>query len=197
VKKFIASSIALVAVFVGGMGVRAALDSPGIVGPPLIDRANAQIKLSGQLKPTTCVGVGGVKYETYFGAWSGGESQLLPDPTPRPLSGTLTVTGIQWTINLVTGRGLLTGAAKLSSASAGPLYSGRLTLITQGVPATGALVPARGWIQATVLPTKPPYFLFANVEFRISPTGATGQFGDVPGSLGIPDYSVVANADVC
>jgi hypothetical protein len=119
-KKFIATGIALVAVFFGGMAVRAAVDGPGIVGPPLIDRANAGIKLSGNLKSTTCAGVSAVKYITYTGSWKGTETQILPDPTPRPLSGTLTVSGIAWTINLSTGRGVLTGAIGLSSAAAGP-----------------------------------------------------------------------------
>jgi hypothetical protein len=197
VKKVIASGIALVAVFFGGMAVRAAVGSPGIVGPPLVDRANATIKLAGNLQSTTCVGVNSVKYITYAGSWKGTESQILPDPTPRPLSGNLTVTGIEWTINLSNDRGVLTGTAKLSSPAAGPLYSGKLTLVTQGLPAVGALVPARGWIAAGLLPTPNPYSLTANVEFRLSPTGATGQFGDAAGSLGIPDYSVVANKDVC
>jgi hypothetical protein len=197
VKKVIASGIALVAVFFGGMAVRAAVETPQIVGPPLIDRANAMIKLAGNLQPTTCVGVSGVKYITYAGSWKGTETRILPDPTPRPLSGNLTVTAIEWTINLTTGRGELTGTAKLSSPAAGPLYSGKLTLVTQGVPAVGALVPARGWIAAGLLPTPNPYSLMANVEFQLSPTGATGQFGDAAGSLGIPDFSVVANKDVC
>ncbi len=196
-KKFIASGIALVAVFFGGMAVRAAVDGPGIVGPPLIDRANAGIKLSGNLQSTTCAGVSSVKYITYTGAWKGTETQILPDPTPRPLSGTLTVTGIDWTINLSTGRGVLTGAVKLSSPAAGPLYTGRITLVSQGIPATGALVPARGWIAANVLPTPSTYALIANVEFRLSPTTAAGQFGDAAGSLGIPDFSVVENHDIC
>jgi hypothetical protein len=37
--------------------------------------------------------------------------------------------------------------------------------------------------------------LVANVEFKVSTTSATGQFGDLAGSgsLGFPDYSVVTN----
>jgi len=35
--------------------------------------------------------------------------------------------------------------------------------------------------------------LIAKVEFELNLTSATGQFGDVPRSLGVPDYSVVTN----
>lgn len=179
------------------MAARAAFGGPQIVGPPLIDRANATIQLSGNLKATNCVGVSSVPYVTYKGSWKGGETQLLPDPTPVPLSGNLAVTGILWTINLKTDRGVLTATVKLSSAAAGAEYSGTMTLVTQGVPAAGALVPGRGWIVANLLRSPSPGSVLANVEFRLSTTAANGQFGDVPGSLGIPDYSAVFNHDVC
>jgi hypothetical protein len=155
------------------------------------------MQLAGSLKATNCVGVGSVPYVTFAGSFKGGETQFLPDPTPLPLSGNLVVSKILWTINLKTDRGVLTATVKLSSAASGAAYSGSMTLITQGVPAAGALVPGRGWIVA-ILPGSPsPGSLLANVEFRLSPTSANGQFGDVPGSFGIPDYSAVYNHDVC
>ena len=33
----------------------------------------------------------------------------------------------------------------------------------------------------------------ANVEFVLNPSSANGQFGDAPGTLGTPDFSVVTN----
>jgi hypothetical protein len=197
VKKVIASAVALIAVFFGGMAARAAFGGPALVGPPLIDRANATIQLAGSLRSTNCVGVGSVPYVTFVGSFKGGETQLLPDPTPLPLSGNLVVSKILWTINLKTRRGVLTASVSLSSAASGAAYSGAMTLVTQGLPAAGALVPGRGWIVATLPGSPSPGSLLANVEFELSPTSAIGQFGDVPGSLGIPDYSAVFNHDVC
>jgi hypothetical protein len=197
VKKVIASAVALIAVFFGGMAARAAFGGPAIVGPPEIDRANATIQLSGSLKATNCVGVSAIPYVTYKGSMKGGETQILPDPTPVPLSGNLVVSKILWTINLKTDRGVLTATVKLSTASAGAEYSGAMTLVTQGVPSAGALVPGRGWLTAGLTGTPAPESLLANVEFQLSQTSANGQFGDAPGSLGIPDFSAVFNKDVC
>jgi hypothetical protein len=179
------------------MAARAAFGGPAIVGPPEIDRANATIQLAGSLKSTNCVGVGSIPYVTYIGSFKGGETQLPPDPTPVPLSGNLVVSKILWTINLKTDRGVLTATVKLSTAAAGSEYSGKMTLVTQGVPAAGAFVPGRGWITASLVGAPSPESLYANVEFQLSPTSANGQFGDAPGSLGIPDYSAVFNNDVC
>jgi hypothetical protein len=65
-------------------------------------------------------------------------------------------------------------------------------------------VPARGWITAKFLgaddvvpntTTNPnDDTLLANVEFRLTPTAATGQFGSAVPSLGFPDFSAVSNA---
>jgi hypothetical protein len=191
-KKIIASVVAVGAVLLGGVAVRAAL------GTPEIDRANATIQLTGTLKSHSCAGEDSIRYITYSGAWNGGETQMLPDPTDYTLSGSMSVTGIKWTTNLSTGRGVLTGTVTLSSAAGGPQYSGKLTLVTQGVPAAGAAVPGRGWIVAGFLPadegaTPGDDNLIANVEFLLSPSSANGQFGDAPGSLGIPDFSAVTN----
>ena len=179
---------------VGGL-VASAASAP----KPEIDRANATIQLSGTLSSATCVGEDKVSYVTYTGNWAGGETQMVPDPTDYNLTGSLAVNKIQWTINTQTGRGVLTGKATLTnSTSSTDVYSGKLILVTQGEPAAGAAVPARGWISAKIgLPDEGVSpgddSLIANVEFELSSTGANGQFGDLPGSLSIPDYAVVTN----
>jgi hypothetical protein len=188
---------------IGAVVARAATTPPS----PEVDRANASIQLSGTLKAVTCTGEDTVgtppaptPYVTYLGTWKGAEGQVVPDPTDYNLSGSLTVTRIQWTINLSTGRGVLTGTATLTnSASTSPVYAGRLTLVTQGVPAAGATVSARGWIVAAIKQpdeavTPGDDSLIANVEFpSLSPTGGAGRFGDLPGAPIVPDFSVVTN----
>jgi hypothetical protein len=166
-------------------------------GTPEIDRANANIQLSGSLNPVRCVGEDAIPYITYIGGYRGGESQVVPDPTDYPLSGPLVISGINWTINLKTMRGVLNGEVTLSTA-AGPDYTGRLILVTQGLPAAGALVPARGWINAAFkLPDEGTVpgddNLIANVEFKLGLTSAIGHFGDLPASFNTPNYSVVTN----
>jgi hypothetical protein len=169
------------------------------VPTPEIDRANATMQLSGTLKSRGCVGEDQTDYVTYTGSWKGGETQMLPDPTEYPLTGALTVNAIQWTIKTKTGRGVLTGKITLiNSTSPTPSYSGKLILVTQGNPATGGNVPGRGWINAPNLQpdegiTPGDDSLIANVEFSINAGGAVGQFGDAPGSLGIPDFSAETN----
>jgi hypothetical protein len=142
------------------------------------------------------VGEDKISYVTYTGNLVGGETQMLPDPTDYNLTGSLAISNIQWTINTQTGRGVLTGKATLTNA-AGPVYSGKLILVTQGQPAAGAAVPGRGWINAKMsLPDEGispgDDNLIANVEFAININGANG-LGDQPGSLGIPDFSAVTN----
>jgi hypothetical protein len=175
---------------------------------PEVDRANANIQLGGTLVSKTCHGEDGtatggpIPYVTYSGTWMGSEGQVLPDPTDYLLSGALKVSGIKWTINLNTGRGVLTGNAVLTTSTANArTYSGMLTVVTQGVPAAGAVVPGRGFLTANfVLPDDGVVGpnddrLVANVEFpSMSPGGATGFFGDKAGGAAIPDFSVVTNA---
>jgi hypothetical protein len=187
----------------GGFAVQAATTPT-----PEIDRANANIQLSGTLVSKTCNGEdrtatgGPVPYVTYSGMWKGSEGQVLPDPTDYALSGALKVSGIKWTINLNTGRGVLTGRAVLmSSAANATTYSGTLTVVTQGVPAAGAVVPGRGILTASFpLPDDGVAGpnddrLVANVEFSsLAPTGAVGFFGDKAGAASVPDFSVVTNA---
>ena len=171
---------------------------------PEIDRANAKvISLSGPtLNPLTCPGEDGMTYTTYAGGpFTGTVAQLLPDATdyPIPAGSILTVSGIAWTINVKTMRGVLTAAVGIGTAAA-PNYSGKLTLVTQGLPAaTGAPVPGRGWISAHATLSDEGLAagddsLIANVEAKLSPFGGgTLQFGNGVPSLGIPDYSVVTN----
>jgi hypothetical protein len=193
-KRVLAAGIAVVLAFLGGMAVRAAS------GTPEVDRASSTMQLSGQLRPTNCVGEDAGKYVTYKGSYRGGESQFLPDPTDYALSGSLSINAIQWTISRNTGRGVLTGAITLQNAAGAVVYAGKLTLVTQGLPSPGAAVPGRGWIVAAFAPpdegtTPGDDNLLANVEFALATTSANGQFGDAvgSGSLGFPDFSVVTN----
>ncbi len=199
-KKILAVGLAVlcmsVGVVVGELGAHAV--TPATVGTPEIDRANATMQFSGTLKEVTCTGEDTMPYETFTGTYTGGITQLLPDPTDYPFgSGPFTMSGIKWTINTATGRGVLTAKVAIDGSATTPIFSGTVTLVSQGLPAAGASVPARGWISAkSTLPdetTPPEDFLIANTEFMLSPTGGVGQFGNLPGSLGIPDFSVVTN----
>ncbi len=205
---FVASALGVSCVALGG--VAGALLAPTSISKPEIDRASATIQLGGQLKSVTCTGedklASGAKtpYITYSGSWTGSESQIVPDPTDYNLSGTLTVSAISWTINLNTDRGVLTGRATLGTSTTGTAYAGTLTVITQGNPAiSGTVTTGRGWLVTNFkLPDDGVAganddYLYANVEFpSIGTTGATGAFGDDPGTINppsVPDYSVVAN----
>lgn len=190
---FVVAATAVAAGALGGVIAHAA------VGTPEIDRANATMQLTGNLRSVGCVGEDNTDYVTWFGAWTGSEAQILPDATDYSLTGGVSVSGIHWTINSTTHRGVLTAAITLTTpTTGGGLYKGTLILVTQGSPAAGTLVPARGWINAAMVPpdegvTPSDDSLIANVEFMLSATGASGQFGDGAGSLAIPDFSAVTN----
>ena len=191
-RKALLGAFGVVCFALGGVVVHAA------TGTPEIDRANATMQLSGSLKSHGCVGEDSTDYVTYTGSWKGAETQMVPDPTDYPLSGNLLISGIRWTINSQTARGVLTGTITLSNASTGTVYSGLLTLVTQGMPAAGKNVPGRGWINAAFrLPDEGAApgddNLIANTEFLLSTGAASGQFGDSPGSLSTPNFSVVTN----
>ena len=167
---------------------------------PEINNANATIKLSGAWQQRNCVGEDLKNYRTYVAAnWTGTEAQNVNDVTDHGLSGGVKLSGIQWTINNATLRGVLIGAITLTTASGAGVYSGKLTLVTQGLPlSTTENVYARGWIQAqltqadeTVTPGDD--FLIANVEFRIGLFSMHGRFGNLQGSLNTPNFSVVTN----
>ncbi|HEV2360928.1 MAG TPA: hypothetical protein VGS21_04430, partial [Acidimicrobiales bacterium] len=137
------------AIVLGAAGVAFA------AGIPEIDEANAAIKLqpSSPFTARACLGEDGIKYVTYRGTWTGAETDLTPGSTDYNLSGPMTVRNIVWTINLTTQRGVLKGAANVSEATpiaVVPVYSGPLTLITQGLPSTaGTPVNGRGSIYAS------------------------------------------------
>ncbi len=172
-------------------------------GTPEIDRANVKvINLQGPtLTAARCTGEDAMAYITYTGGpFTGGVNQILPDPTdyPIPANSPLTLSAIVWTVNLKTMRGVLTATVGIGPASTGPIFSGKLILVTQGLPSAGALVPGRGWINAkATLPdegvTPGDDSLIANVEAKLSPVGGTLQFGNGVAALGIPDYTVVTN----
>jgi hypothetical protein len=190
--------IAVVASFcLGGAVVKAATSST-----PEINNANATLSLrpQGTFSQRRCTGEDAVPYVTIRGTWTGPQTETTPGVTDYDLSGTVTVSGVVWTINLTTGRGVLTGTVKLISTAGIPEYSGKLTLITEGVPATGAAVPGRGWIVAGFLPADegvPPAGednLLANTEWMISGSfGVSAAFGDAAPFAGIPNFSVVTN----
>jgi hypothetical protein len=174
------------------------------VGPPEIDPATATItvKPTSTFKAISCAGEDGASYVTYQGSWAGGETDGSPGSTDYNLTGTLSVTGITWTINLQTDRGLLRGTATLKSqpAAGGPAtktYSGKLTLVTQGLPDSSNGAQARGWLSAATYTASVADggSILANVEFQIAPSfAATGEFG---GSMGFSDLSVATNNKVC
>jgi len=170
---------------------------------PEIDRANAHvISLQGPtLQQISCVGEDGLTYLTFAGGpFTGAVAQILPDPTdyPLPASTTMTISGITWEVNVKTMRGVLTGVVSIGPPAA-PIFSGKLTVVTQGIPtATGAVVPGRGWINAkATLPDEGLVpgddTLIANVEAKLGLFGGTLQYGNGVPSLLIPDYSVVTN----
>jgi hypothetical protein len=179
---------------------------------PEVDPANATIQLGAPtpLTGVTCVGedklATGAKtpYITYTGSWAGGETESAAGESDYPLSGTLTISKISWTINLNTDRGVLSGKAVLTSPAGTPpvtIYSGKLVLVTQGNPAaTSAPTTGRGYLTAGMaLPdeglTPGDDALLANVEFgSLGLGGADGSFGNVPlPTPSVPDFAVVTN----
>ena len=187
-------------------------------GPaPMIDNANAQIKIQpSPFKATSCPGTYAVKYlgaaapyVTFRGTWKGNEIEGAGPLglTPYNLTGPFVVNNVVWTINLTTDRGVLTGTVTLKSVpptavAVAKTYSGPMTLITQGLPdsAAGNGVAARGWINASTFTANVAdgNSILANVEFRILPNfSAVGQFGDANASMNIPDYSVITNHQAC
>jgi hypothetical protein len=191
----IALVVALVAAFsLGGVLVHAATS-----GTPEVDNANATQSLQGRLVAKQCTGEDGIAYVTFRGTFAGSETETTPGLTDYDLSGSLTVKGIVWTINGKTGRGVLTGTIALVSTAGIPEYTGKITMITQGFPTVGGVVPGRGWIVAGFAPADeapaPPGddSLLANVEWNIGATTISGAFGDAAPLVGFPNFSVVTN----
>jgi len=198
--KKVLATLAVGAVMAAGTGIGMAFAS----GVPEVDEANATIQMGGaKFIPTTCAGEDGISYLTYRGTWKGGETDVTPGSTDYNLSGNLVVSKLIWTINLSTQRGELRGTAVLSTPnSAGGTvrtYSGPLTLITQGLPSAGAVVQARGWINAATYSPNGVVdggSLLANVEMQILPGfSATGEFGN--STMNFPDFSVTTINQTC
>jgi hypothetical protein len=173
------------------------------VGPPQIDAANATIVVKpAAFKAIQCVGADGYPYVTYRGSWSGSETDASPGSTPYNLSGPWAVSGIVWTINLKTDRGVFHGTATFKSQPAvgGPTvktYEGPITLITQGLPDSGNGAQARGWTSASTYTASAldGGSILANLEFQIAPNfSANGEFG---ATMGFNDLSVWTNNLVC
>src|SRR5438132_10577989 len=193
----------------GVLGVVASGPTPKIASAPTpeIDRANSYLNLHGQVNAVQCAGEDAKPkpYETFTGSYAGNEIQVNPDPTDYVLSGPVSISGVAWTINLNTNRGVFLGTITRTTSSGAVVYKGAITLITQGVPSTGTVVPARGWINARFAPaddgvahtaTNPnDDFLLAKTEFKLTTTAATGQFGVHAGGgpLKYKDFSVVNN----
>jgi hypothetical protein len=188
--------VAVAVLLVGGVAA-------AVVGTPEIDKANVTIsvKPTATFTATRCAGEDGQEYVTYRGTWRGSETDVTPGSTDYNLSGTLAVGKVEWTVNVKTRRGVLTGTAILTSPASGlRVYAGPLVLITQGLPSANADAPARGWLNA------PTYTngqldkgrILANVEMAIH-TGdsANGGFGDSAPLFGTPSYAVATAGLTC
>ncbi len=173
-------------------------------GTPEINRANATMNLTGTYPSVvSCTGEDTINYRTYRagGPWTGPQTEVAPDPADYALSGALSFTNIVWTINLNTQRGVYRATATLRTTAGAVVYTGPLTLITQGVPAPkGNLnVYARGWLSAHFAPADdtvaPPGddYLLANVQFKLDLGSAQGEFGTAPAGFGAGTYAVVTN----
>jgi hypothetical protein len=188
--------VGALAIFAGGITVGHA----AATSTPEVDKANAHMELKAQppLRSLTCTGEDGIGYVTLSGTYTGTETDVTPGSTDYSLSGSVVIKGVSWTINTATGRGYLTGAITLSS-TAGGTYVGKLTLVSDGLPAAGAVIPSRGTIQASFVPaddtpaTTNDDILFANVEFGLTTASAVGIFGDATGTASTPNFSVVTN----
>ncbi len=187
----------LSAMLVGAIAAGAA------AGVPEIDNANASVRLTAKpaFTQVTCAGEDGTDYVTFRGRWIGTQAEMTPGFTDYNLSGSLTVRRVEWTINLRTLRGVLTGVAVLVSPEAGTTtYLGRLTLITEGKPNADSPALARGWLAASTYTngTADGGSVLANVEMKIDATfAASGGFGDAFGTLGTLDYSVATVNQTC
>jgi hypothetical protein len=171
---------------------------------PEVDRPNATMQLNNhKFKTVACAGEDGGGYETLRGHWKGTEADFTPGSTDYNLNGTLTINQVVWTINLGTGRGVLRSPITLfDPASALRIYSGRVTIITQGVPQPGIVVDGRGWIDAKTFDppgTADGGSLLANLEVQINGNNLDlrGEFGEAPANFGFPDWSATTINRAC
>jgi hypothetical protein len=203
-KRVIATLATTVALGVGG-GTVVAWAS----GAPEIDSTAANVTLNPTtLQSRACPGEDGARYVTYTGTWKGSEADLGWPTDYTPMTGPLTLNNVVWTVK-VSGSdprlapGLLNATAVLvrGDGSGTVVYSGPLTLITQGIPEDPQQVSqvlGRGLIDASTFTAgvKDGGSVAANVELNITPTlAATGKFGQA--SYGFPDFSVATNNHTC
>lgn len=192
----IVASVAVALSLIGGV-------ASAVVGTPEIDNANVDIRVQAAptFTPTRCAGEDGMPYVTYRGGWRGSEADVTPGSTDYDLNGALTVGKIEWTVNLKTRRGVLTGVAVLTSPASGlRTYAGPITLITQGLPTTDTSAQARGWLSAPTYTQGQPDGgrILANVEMQInSGFTANGGFGDAGPGFGTPNFSVATAGKTC
>ena len=172
-------------------------------GVPEIDRANATFNLDpvDPFTHVTCAGEDGpIPYRTFTGgSWKGAENETTPGFTDYVLTNSILVNNPLWTVNLSTKRGVLTAHIRLSDPNGAPVYSGRLTLITQGLPMS-ATVRGRGWIDAPTFTSGTPDggTLLANVEISFDPAlVGSGTFGDAAPPLGFGNFSVTTVNQTC
>jgi hypothetical protein len=195
--------ILVVAAAVTGL-LAGAVAAVAIVGTPEIDQANVTLSLATRTPfvPTACAGEDGTNYRTLRGIWNGNEVEVAPGSTDYNLTGPITVNRVEWTINLKSQRGVLTGLVTLRSPTGGTdkTYSGPLTLITQGIPNADRPASARGWLDAPTYTagTADGGKVLANVELKIDNTfAAKGGFGDTPALFGTPSYAVTTANTTC
>ncbi len=174
-----------------------------IVGTPEIDQANVNIRMTA--KPAfvlkACQGEDGIGYRTYRGTWKGAETEVTPGLTDYDLTGPITVGRVEWTINLKSQRGVLTGIATVTSPTgSGRIYQGPLTLITQRIPNAQQAAAARGWLAGATFTDNVADGgkVLANVELKIDAAfTASGGFGDAAALFGTPSYSVATADRTC
>jgi len=181
-------------------------------GTPLIDPVNAAFDVKPAPAPppiTSCVGVGGIVYDQIKGTWRGSETDFSPGSSPYSLTGPLKITKFVLTMSTATGRGVGTGKVTLTDPATGSIvYSGNLTLITQGLPLQSDRILGRGWIVAATRTQGKVdgNQILANVDVEIAAGGPTpsfamqGEFGEVPPPVPggpVPSFSAVTNRQTC
>jgi len=197
---------ATLAFSIAGIAVAAA------AGTPLIDPVNATFDVKPAPAPppvTTCIGSGGVVYDQIAATLKGAETDFTPGTSPYSLSGPLKITKFVLTMSTATGRGVGTGKVTLTAPGTGLIvYSGNLTLITQGLPSQSDRILGRGWIVANTRTQGKVdgNQLLANVDVTINSGGPTpsfamqGEFGEAPPPVPggpVPASSAVTNRQTC
>jgi hypothetical protein len=189
--KWLSAAVVTSAVVASGLGAVAAGALTVRVPDVTAAAATIQLKAVKVFSPAHCVGAGGQAYVTFRGALAGTEASPVTTTGGYPLTGTVTIKHVIWTVNAVTGRGVFRGQITLvnpaSAAATATTYVGVITLITQAPAPTPSTAPrdlpagvGRGWINADTYTggKDDGGSLFANVAFTFGPAlTATGEFG--------------------